>query len=120
MYLQQRQKDEKLWAALAHGSIAINLALPLLGIGAIAALGIWLYRRRVSAYTGYEALQAFLFQAIIIFVSIVAGYIEGVALILLLVAGIVYGLYGAYRCYKGYDFRYLYLGDFITSIRSRQ
>ena len=117
---QQRQQDEKLWDALAHGSITINLALPLLGIGAIAALGIWLYKRKASAYTGYEALQAFIFQAIVIFVSMVASYIDGMGLILVLVAGRVYGLYGAYRCYNGYDFRYLYLGDLITSLRSRQ
>jgi hypothetical protein len=34
--------------------------------------------------------------------------------ILLIVGGLVYSLYGAYRIYSGQEFRYLWVGDWIA------
>ena len=117
---ESRTPDERLWATIAHGSILLT---PLGGIGTMIAMGIWLFKRRASSYIGYQALQSFIFQAMFLFVVLVfvplvipVFQIE----ILLILAGILYGLYGAYQCRTGRDFKYLWIGNLIPSSRPRE
>lgn len=80
--------DEKLWAAVAHGSTWITLLGGLLSVGMIVPLSVFvplviyfMFRRR-SDYVAFHALQAFVLQII--------GTIG--ALALLVIGGIVWGI----------------------------
>ncbi len=80
--------DEKLWAAVAHGSTWVTLIGGLLSVGMIVPLSVFvplviyfMFRRR-SDYVAFHALQAFVLQ--------ITGTIG--ALALLLVGGIVWGI----------------------------
>ncbi|MEE9198803.1 MAG: DUF4870 domain-containing protein [Dehalococcoidia bacterium] len=115
---EAKTSEERLWAAIAHSSILVNLIPPFIGVSPIIAMGIWLLKRKGSSYVGYQALQAFIFQAAFSFVFIVTPIFE-IKLILLL-AGIGYGLYAAYRCHTGRDFRYLWIGKLIAISRPRE
>ncbi len=139
-----RTADERLWAALAHASIALGIILGLLlrsnwGIaslaGPIAALVIFLVKKDESHWVARQAMQALLYQAILalisIAVSIVMGMVGGllarltggaalallgpIALLLALFSLVffLYALYGAYQCYRGRNFKYAVVGDFI-------
>ena len=119
MDAEPRTSDEKLWAALAHGAILVNLTT-LVGIGTIGAIAIWLLMKKKSTYIGYQALQAFIFQSVVVFVAIITGFPGSGIGWLLMLAGSAYGSYAAYRCYSGYDFRYPWLGNMITSFRPKE
>ncbi|MFQ5872509.1 MAG: DUF4870 domain-containing protein [Dehalococcoidia bacterium] len=118
MKSESRTSDEKLWAAVAHGSILINLIPVLFGLSAVIAVGIWLFHRGVSAYVGYQALQAVIFQVVFLFIVLVTP-ITALALALL-IAGIGYGLYVAFQCFNGRDSRYVWIGKLITSYLTRE
>ena len=110
---------ERVLAALAHGSIGIAVAL-----------AIWLIMRGRSAYVRGQALQAVVYQAAVVVVT-VAGPIVWFFLCLMIwmdfvggagpdwaeaalfafpvvfpVLAILYALWGAVRCLGGHDFRY--------------
>lgn len=55
--------NERLWAALAHASILLNLVT--LVLGTVSVLVLYLLTRRRSAYVAYHALQALAFQCIV-------------------------------------------------------
>lgn len=57
----QRSDDERMMAGLAHASIVLNLLTGGLG-GIIAALVIWLTQRKESAWVGFQAFQAMVYQ----------------------------------------------------------
>ena len=60
--------EEKQWATLAHASIALGLVT--LGIlGPAVAFIIWLAKRSDSDYVNYQALQAFVYQIVVIALS---------------------------------------------------
>jgi uncharacterized Tic20 family protein len=80
--------DEKLWAAVAHGSAWITLLGGVLSVGAVVPLSIFiplviyfLFRQK-SDFVAFHALQAFVLQLI--------GTVG--ALLLLLVGGLVWGI----------------------------
>jgi uncharacterized Tic20 family protein len=56
-------RDEKVLAALAHGSILLNPFTGGFG-GIIAALVIWLIQKEKSAYVAFQALQAVVYQTV--------------------------------------------------------
>lgn len=117
--------DERTLAMLAHGSILLNLVTGFGGV--IVALIIWLLKKDQYPWVGFQALQALLFQTAcllafpflftvsVILVLLLVGVILLPVVLLLGIAALVYGLFGAYRCYDGADFRYPWLGDFLAS-----
>lgn len=56
-----RSDDERMMAGLAHASIVLNLLTGGLG-GIIAALVIWITQRKDSAWVGFQAFQALVYQ----------------------------------------------------------
>ncbi len=91
--------DERLWAALAHGSIWITLLGGLLTGGFIVPMSIFiplviyfLYRKQ-SDYVAFHALQAFVLQLIgtvgVLTLAIIGGAAWLVGLVIALVAVIV-------------------------------
>jgi uncharacterized Tic20 family protein len=139
---QPSQSDCNL-AALAHGSILLNLVVP--GLGLVAALLIWLNVRERSRYAGFQSLQALTFQGAVLLatvlggVLVVAGWlISGlltvvlvgcllmpfallltIAVALVPIAGLVYGLVAAYETYYGHDFRYWLVGEWLEREQAR-
>ena len=62
------RQDERVMAALAHGSILLGAFTN--GIGGIgAALLIWLIQREKSAYVAGQALQALVYQVLVLIVT---------------------------------------------------
>ncbi|MFQ6058992.1 MAG: DUF4870 domain-containing protein [Anaerolineae bacterium] len=64
-------QDERVLAALAHGSILLGLVSNGFG-GIVAALIIWLLQREKSAYVAFQALQAMVYQLLGLVVAIAA------------------------------------------------
>lgn len=62
--------DEQVMAALAHGSILLGIFTN--GIGGIGAtLVIWLTQREKSAYAAFHALQALIYQVVVMVVAMI-------------------------------------------------
>jgi uncharacterized Tic20 family protein len=64
-------QDEKALAGLAHGSILLGLFTNGVG-GIVAALVIWVIQREKSAYVAAQALQALVYQAMTMLVTMLA------------------------------------------------
>jgi uncharacterized Tic20 family protein len=137
-------QDELTLAALAHAGILLGLFTDGLG-GIVVALAIWLYKKDRSAWVSVQALQALAFQIALLAVTVLGGAVVGVAwaavgvlsvvcvglflipsallltllLIIIPLAGLVYGLYAAYETYNGHDFRYWLVADFLEKERVR-
>ncbi|NLE75727.1 MAG: DUF4870 domain-containing protein [Chloroflexi bacterium] len=58
---QEVRSDERVWAALAHGSIILGGASNGV-LGPLVALVIWLTQRERSAYVAFQSLQALVYQ----------------------------------------------------------
>lgn len=136
------QNDRNL-AALAHGSTLLNLVFP--GLGILAALLIWLSVKDRSRYAGFQSLQAVAFQVAALLATVLGGILVTVgwvvsvlltavavgcllmpfallltiAVILVPIAGLVYGLFGAYEVYYGRDFRYWLVGEWLEQDQAR-
>ena len=136
------QNDRNL-AALAHGSTLLNLVFP--GLGILAALLIWLSVKERSRYAGFQSLQAVAFQVAALLATVLGGILVVVgwvvsgllaavlvgcllmpfallltlAVILLPIAALVYGLFGAYEVYYGRDFRYWLVGEWLEQDQAR-
>ena len=135
--LQIHSADERTWAALAHASTLLNIAIGLGGL--IASCVIWLTKKDESEWVAFHGLQALVFQGLqflIVLIVVGGSWILGFAFsfltlglgtliavplmfftfflgILIMVGGLGYSLYGAYQVYNGQDFRYLWVGDWI-------
>jgi len=129
-------------AALAHGSTLLNL-FP--GLGILAALLIWLNVKERSRYAGFQSLQALAFQVAVLLATLLGGILVAVgwvvsglltavfvgcllmpfALLLTIavglvpIAGLIYGLVGAYEVYYGHDFRYWLVGEWLEQEQAR-
>lgn len=77
-------QDQRLMAALAHGSILIGPLTNGVG-GVIAALVIWVVQREKSAYAAAQALQALVYQAATTLVTMLAWCCWGVLWVALIV-----------------------------------
>ncbi len=64
-------QDERVLAALAHGSIVLGTFTSGLG-GILAALVIWLAQKEKSAYVAGQALQSLVYQVAVFLVTMVA------------------------------------------------
>jgi uncharacterized Tic20 family protein len=129
--------DERTWAAFAHGSALLNLAGGIGGI--ITALVVWLTQKEKSSWVAFHGLQALVFQAATLiltvlvvgivwvlgfafsFITVGIGTLVAVPLMILVFflgfaimgAGMDYSLYGAYQVYQSRDFRYIWIGDWV-------
>jgi len=123
-YILELTQDEKTWAALAHASILLALVSggPL---GPIAAFIIWLVKKDESAYIADQAMQSLVYQVVVsilnwimwLGIAVLAVVVIGICCIplgiLISLACLVYGVYGAYQCSLGKNFRYFVIGDFV-------
>jgi len=136
------QNDRNL-AALAHGGTLLNVVFP--GLGILAALLIWLSVKERSRYAGFQSLQAVAFQVAALLATVLGGILVVVgwvvsallvavavgcllmpfallltlAVILMAIAALVYGLFGAYEVYNGRDFRYWLVGEWLEQEQAR-
>ncbi len=140
-------QDERILAAVAHGSILLGMFTN--GIGGIATtLVIWLTQKEKSAYVAAQALQALVFQAITFVIAMIffmcwgflwvgtlflplitnpaaydsappPGMFFSLALLIVPFAfGLVtllYGLLGAFKSFKGHDFKYIAVGNWLEN-----
>ena len=131
--------DERTWAALAHACTLLNSVIGLGGL--IGAAAIWFVKKEESDWVAFHGLQSLAFQVTQLLVTLVVvggTWILGFAFsfltlgfgtliavpfmfltfflgIAVMIGGLVYSLYGAYQVYEGREFRYLWLGDWITA-----
>jgi uncharacterized Tic20 family protein len=128
------EQDERIMAAMAHGSAI------LFGMGIIAAVLLWATQKDRSRYVAFQALQALVWQIAGILVQTVSWccwtalylfsfipllaadssseppllFLVAMALMVVPLAlmglWVVGGLWGAVRALQGRDFRYLVLG----------
>jgi uncharacterized Tic20 family protein len=126
-------QDERTIAALAHASNLLNLVTGFGGL--IAAAVIWLSYRDRSKYVEDQALQATVFQGLLlvsgalvalmwIAVGLLSAIIIGLCLIpfalllsLVPVVAFFYPFYAALEVYQGRDFKYLWVGDLVRGKR---
>ena len=108
-----------MWASLAHAVILLNVLGLFMGTAVIFTMGIWLFKRRTSEYIGFQALQAFIFQSASVFLAIMLGALLPPLFVIVMLPASLYAMYGAYRCNKGQEFQYIFIGDLITSLKSR-
>lgn len=142
MNIESISTENRLLAALAHGSIVAQ------GIGILVGVFIYISQRDKSRYAAFQALQATVFQFInfIIMVGLwmAWGACYGLSMIPLIaqiesnpdaappaifwlsLMGMViplifmtltslYGLWGAVRTWQGKDFRYLFIGSWLEN-----
>lgn len=76
-------QDERVLAALAHGSIVLGLFSNGLG-GIVAALVIWLVKKEKSAYVAAQALQSLVYQAAVFLVTMLVWCCWGVLYMVLI------------------------------------
>jgi len=71
--------DERAWAAIAHASALVTVLFGVLTGGALCLVGpivplvIWLVFREKSKFVAYHALQATIFQALVVILTAVIG-----------------------------------------------
>ena len=119
------EQDERLWSALAHLSIFLNLVTGFLG--PVAALVIWLAYRGRSERVAFHALQSVWYQAAWLVVlgvgwaltgaltAILIGIIFIPGMVVLSVVPFVYSAYVAYRVWRGDYYRYPWVADLIEN-----
>ena len=79
-------QDEVTMAAIAHGSALLGLFTSGIG-GVIVALIIWLVKKEESAYVGFQALQALVFQIVILLITfIVSSVVWAITVGLMMIA----------------------------------
>ena len=76
-------EEERVLAALAHGSIFLSLLTSGLG-GITVALVIWLVQRQKSAYAAFHALQAMVYHVVTIVVNVLVWACWGILWMLML------------------------------------
>lgn len=121
---------------LAHLSILLNLVSGFLGV--VAALIVYLVYKERSRYVAYQSLQSLFFQLVFWggggLLAGIAWAISGVlsailigllcvpialAVSLIPLGAIVYGVIGGIQCSSGQDFRYWLIGDWLRGTADR-
>ncbi len=124
------EQDERLWSALAHASIWLNMVTGFFGV--LAALVIYLVYKDKSQMVAFHAMQAFIFQlvwwvggGVLIAVSWIITTLGSMVLIGLIcvpIAGVIsliplaaciYASVGAVQSYNGQEFKYWLTGDWV-------
>lgn len=117
-----KSSDDNLMAAVSHGSILASI-FTLVGI--FIPLIIWLNQKDKSEFVGFQAKQALIYQFAVLIVSavlwlvglfltvILVGFLILLFAVLFDIVAVAYGIYAAYKTYKGEDFRYVWLGNWL-------
>jgi uncharacterized Tic20 family protein len=131
------EADARTWAMVAHLSVLLNLVTGFLGV--VAALAIYLVFKDRSRYVAYQALQAFVFQLIFwagggLAIAVIWGVTGAlsavligilcvpfallftVALALMPLVALVYGVYGGLEANQGKSFSYWLIGGWVRNI----
>ena len=132
--------DQRNMAALAHASILLNMFLP--GLGVIAAGAVWLTQRDRVGFAARQALQATVYQAVLLVLPLVVAIVGAIVLAVVILVGaatdnvmilgliplfmlgalamifvwlfgMIYALLAAYDAYQGRDFRYAIVGRML-------
>lgn len=118
--------DERTWAILAHVSILLG-AITVGLLGPVAAFVIWLVKKEESDYVAKQAMQSLIYQIVVAVLSwimwiaiiVLSVVVIGICLIplgiVLDLAAIGYGCYGAYVCSLDQEFRYPIIWEMITT-----
>lgn len=127
------REDERLWSAIAHLSVLLNLVTGILG--PVAAIVIYLVFKDRSKMVANQSMQSFVFQLIfwigggaltgvawgitgVLMVIIVGFCLLPLAIIIsvLPIFALVYGVIAAIQVYQGTDdFRYWLVGDLVSN-----
>lgn len=140
MMPEERSAENRLLAALAHGSVVTQ------GLGILVGVVVYTRQRDRSRYAAFQGLQAALFQFVNLIITIglwtVWGLLYGLSMIplitqaqsnpdaappaifwialismviplLYMLAVGLYGLWGAVRTWQGRDFKYLLIGGWL-------
>jgi len=124
------EKDERLWAALAHASIWLNFGTGFFGV--FAPLVIYLVYKDKSRYVAFQSLQALFFQLVFwvgagiliavswVITSLLSAILIGLACIPIAglisaipVGAAIYATIGAIKTYNGEEFRYWLVADWV-------
>jgi uncharacterized Tic20 family protein len=68
------QLDERILAALAHGSIIVSV------VGLLVPAIIWITQRQKSRFVAFQSLQAIIFQTLAAFIQLVSGLLSFIRL----------------------------------------
>ena len=131
-------KGERIGSAIAHAApLVVGVPLyPLLGglgVGItlipcpiVAYLISRSFRRRQSAWGAFQGMQAAIVQLILLTLVFAAAFLEGSALfsipqipLVLFVSAFLlflYTLWGGWDCAWGYDFRYIFISNFVDRV----
>ena len=140
MAKDERNAENRLLAALAHGSVVAQ------GVGILVGILVYINQREQSPYSAFHALQATLYQLISFIITIILWVIWGIFYGLSMVPLIIqadsnpnaapplvfwlgmlsmvipfiymilvglYGLWGGIRTWQGKDFRYAIIGSML-------
>ena len=140
MEIENKNTENRLLAALAHGSVIAQ------GIGILVGMLVYITQRDKSRYAAFQALQAAVFQMVSLVITVGLwvfwGACYGISMIPLIaqidanpdaappaifwisMLGMViplfymmvvglYGLWGALRTWQGKDFRYFLIGSWL-------
>ena len=131
-------KGERIGSAIAHASPLV-VGVPLYPLLGSLGVGITLipcpivaylisrsFRRRQSAWGAFQGMQAAIVQLILLALVFAAAFLEGSALfniqqipLVLFVSAFLlflYTLWGGWDCAWGYDFRYLFISNFVDRV----
>jgi uncharacterized protein len=131
------EHDARTWAMVAHLSVLLNLVTGFLGV--VAALVIYIVFKDRSRYVAYQALQSFIFQLIFwagggLAIGLIWGItgalsavligilcvpfalVFTVALALMPLVALIYGVYGGLEANQGKPFSYWLIGGWVRNI----
>ena len=140
MKQENKSTENRLLAALAHGSVVTQ------GLGILVGVVVYITQREKSHYAAFQGLQAAVYQLvnliIVIGMWVVWGIFYGLSILSLIkleetnpdaappaifwiamISSVIpliymvlvglYGLWGALRSWQGKDFRYLIIGNWL-------
>ena len=120
------ERDERVWASLAHLTMLVNI--PTGFLGPVAAFVIWLVNKDRSEKVASQALQSVVYQVAWLVIlaagwavtgllmAVLIGFLLVPVMALLTIFPFAYSAYAAYRVSKGDDFRYPFVADLIESL----
>ena len=132
-------KGERIGSAIAHAAPLV-VGVPLYPLLGSLGVGITLipcpivaylisrsFRRRQSAWGAFQGMQAAIVQLILLALVFAASFLEGSALfssitqipLVLFVSAFLlflYTLWGGWDCAWGYDFRYIFISNFVDRV----
>jgi uncharacterized Tic20 family protein len=131
------ETEARTWAMVAHLSVLLNLVTGFLGV--VAALVIYFVFKDRSRYVAYQALESFVFQLIFwagggLAIALIWGItgalsailigilcvpfalVFTVALGLMPLVALIYGVYGGLEANQGKPFSYWLIGGWVRNI----